>query len=163
MLVMTWPYRTPNPPRSVMLLWCSNCYSENISVCCELNYLLCELDYLWQFLCFLQLLPEKSDSTFPVWMCEWILAGGNVKFTFAQNSCLLNYRTNTDYICLKSGFCLLEKKERWASLVYFDEKRDREVTITIHQCSWSSHRMLTTHHDHQLSRMIMMCCNISDV
>ena len=161
MLVMTWPYRTPNPPRSLMLLWCCNCYSENISVCwiiCSVSWIICG-----NFCVFCSSCQKKSDSTFPVWMCDWILAGGNVKFTFAQNSCLLNYRTNTDYICLKSGFCLLEKKERWASLVYFDEKRDREVTITIHQCSWSNHMMLTTHHDHQLSRMIMMCWNISDV
>ena len=55
------------------------------------------------------------------------------------------------------------KRKRWASLVYFDEKRYREVTVTIHQCSWSNHKMLTTHRDHQLSRMIMLCWNINDV
>ena len=38
-----------------------------------------------------------------------------------------------------SGCCLLQKEKSWASLFYFDDERDREVTITIHQCNWSNH------------------------
>ena len=64
-------YRTPNPPRSVMLLWCCNPYSENISVCwiiCSVSWIICSV---WQFLCFLQLLPEKKwfhFSSLNVWL-----------------------------------------------------------------------------------------------
>ena len=73
---------------------------------------------------------EGNFSTLSNWIIE------QVKFE------LLNPFRNLDSASLK------RIRLRWASLVYFDDKRDRELTITIHQCSWSHHIMLT-HHDHQ--------------